>query len=172
MNNRLIEYGRIIIPVLLHLAFFQYVILANGWWFLGFHLLGMLLIPLQRSPLFILLLCGMVGALVDLAAYEGGLFMSSGLIMGLAIPVINRLMAPREGYENSDEPTIASMGLAWFIIRTATLLLIHHLWLFTWEASRWGLVFSAWGKAFTSSLFSTLAFALIVLLTQRQTKGR
>jgi hypothetical protein len=119
-----------------------------------------------------LIISAFIGGVVDFATFEGGLFMSSALSMGLFIPLINRIMAPREGYEITDSPTIASMGIQWFVIRTWLLLVLHHLWMFTWEASRWDLVWVAWGKALVSATLTTALFALVMLLTQPRRKQR
>jgi hypothetical protein len=152
--------------------FFQYAAFAGGWWFIGLHLLGLLLLPLQSSPLLLLLVAAGFGGIVDMATFEGGLFMSSAVLMALATPAINRLLAPREGYEVTDQPTLSSMGVQWFAIRCLLLLTIHHLWMFGLEAGRWDLIPRAIGKALTSSFLSTGAFVLILLLTRRQRSAR
>lgn len=172
MNAPLLTYGRVLLPLLLHVLFFQHATFAAGWWFFGFHLLGLLLIPLQASPLFLLIAGACFGAIVDAATLEGGLFMSSAVWMALAVPAVNRLLAPREGYEITDEPTVASMGVRWFAVRSLLLLFIHHTWMFVLEAGRWDLLGQAFGKVMTSTLFSTTAFLLVLLLTQSQRRKR
>ena len=98
--------------------------------------------------------------------------MSSAVLMGLFIPIVNRLLAPREGYEISDQPTISLMGSRWFLVRTFLLLFIHNTWMFSIEAGRWDLLLLAWGKATASTLLTTVIFALTLLLTQRKTRSR
>ena len=44
-----------------------------------------------------LLVAAGFGGIVDMATLEGGLFMSSAVLMALATPAINRLLAPRKG---------------------------------------------------------------------------
>jgi hypothetical protein len=172
MNNRILPYIQVLVPLLLQVAFFQYATQFQGWWYIGFHLLGLLLIPLQRAAGWVLIISGFIGMVVDLATFEGGLFMSSALFMGLFVPLINRVLAPREGYEITDQPTMASMGMQWFVARTWLLLALHHLWMFTWEASRWDLVWIAWGKALTSATLTTALFVLVMLLIQSRRKQR
>ena len=172
MNNQVLTYARVIIPLGVHVLFFQEAAFAGGWWFIGLHLLGLLLLPLQSSPLLLLLVAAGFGGIVDMATLEGGLFMSSAVLMALATPAINRLLAPREGYEITDEPTVSSMGVQWFSVRCLLLLTIHHLWMFGLEAGRWDLIPRAVGKALTSSIFTTGAFVLILLLTRRQRSAR
>ena len=172
MNTRLAPYLRVILPLILQVVFFQYVSVGVGWWYLGFHLLGILLLPLQRSGLSILLFSAVFGAAIDFTCHGGGLFMSSAVLMGLFIPIVNRLLAPREGYEVSDQPTISLMGSRWFLVRTFLLLFIHNTWMFSIEAGRWDLLLLAWGKATASTLLTTVIFALTLLLTQRKTRSR
>ena len=98
--------------------------------------------------------------------------MSSAVFMGLFIPIVNRLLAPREGYEITDQPTISYMGSRWFIARALLLLFIHNVWMFSIEAGRWDLLLLAWGKATTSAVFTAAVFALTLLLTQRKVRSR
>jgi hypothetical protein len=90
----------------------------------------------------------------------------------LVLPFINRLLAPREGYEVTDKPIIQSMGIQWFSIRTIAALLIHNLWMFSMEAGRWELVLVGWGKAITSSLICWFLFAITLQLVQSKGKRR
>ncbi len=172
MNNQVLTYGRVLVPLVLHVLFFQYAAFAAGWWFVGLHLLGLMLMPLQSSPLLLLVVAAGFGSIVDTATLEGGLFMSSAVLMALATPAVNRLLAPREGYEVTDQPTVSSMGVQWFAIRCLLLLTVHHLWMFGLEAGRWDLIPRAIGKALISSTLSTGAFVLVLLLTRRQRSAR
>lgn len=172
MNTQLLTYGRVLLPLVIHVLFFQYAALANGWWYVGFHLLGLLLLPLQASPLLLLVVAAAFGAAVDVASVEGGLFLSSAVCMALATPAVNRLLAPREGYEVTDQPTLASMGVQWFAVRAFLLLLVHHVWQFGLEAGRWDLLPRAMGKAVISSALTTAVFVLVMMLTQSQRRKR
>ena len=109
----------------------------------------------MEDPLLLLVVAAGFGSIVDTATLEGGLFMSSAVLMALATPAVNRLLAPREGYEVTDQPTVSSMGVQWFAIRCLLLLTVHHLWMFGLEAGRWDLFPRAIGKALTSSTLST-----------------
>jgi len=62
--------------------------------------------------------------------------------------------------------------MQWIVVRTWLLLALHHLWMFTWEASRWDLVLIAWGKALTSATLTTALFVLVMLLVQSRRKQR
>ena len=92
--------------------------------------------------------------------------------MGLSIPAVNRLFAPREGYEVNDIGTLNSLGFQWFTSRTILLLFIHHVWMFSLEAGRWGLMLEGWGKALTSALFGWGLFLAAQWLTQSNKRSR
>lgn len=139
----------------------------GGWISPAFHLYGLLLLPLSWSPLALLLAGGMTGVLLDLATAQAGVWTSSGLLFGALLPVVNRLLSPREGYETDSTPTWKDQGLGWFIARTLLLLIAHDLWRFGLEAGRWGLRWQLAPMALTSALSTGLLILLINrLLTQ------
>ena len=170
MNSALLIPLQLALTCALQILFFQNMAFWDGWGILTFHLLGILLLPLNTRPVLLLLVSGTVGATIDIFAFGGGLFTSSAVAMALVLPFIDRLLAPREGYEVTDEPNIKSMGVQWFSIRTIAALAVHNLWMFSMEAGRWGLVLVGWGKAITSSLICWLLF--VVVLQLAQSKGK
>ena len=167
-----IPYIRLIAAWLLQVFCFQYLVLGNGGYFPAFHLYGLLLLPIALSPLAVLLISALVGFTLDLTTMGGGLYTSSALMMGLSIPAVNRLFSPREGYEVNDIGTLKSFGFQWFTSRTILLLFIHHLWMFSMEAGRWGLMLEGWGKALTSALFGWGLFLAAQWLTQSNKRSR
>lgn len=172
MNPALLIPLQLLLTCALQVLFFQNMALWEGYGILTFHTLGILLLPLNTRPIILMFVSATVGAVVDLFAFGGGLFTSSAVAMGLFLPFINRLLAPREGYEVTDEPSIKSMGIQWFSIRTIAALLIHNLWMFSLEAGRWNLILSGWGKAVTSTLLCWLLFAVVLQLVQAKGKKR
>jgi hypothetical protein len=172
MNPAMLIPLQLLLTVSLQVLFFQNLTLWNGWGILAFHALGILLLPLNTRPVVLLVVSALVGASVDFFAYGGGLFTSSAITMATFLPFINRLLAPREGYEVTDEPTIKSMGIQWFSVRTFAALSIHNLWLFSLEAGRWSLMFTGWGKALTSSFLGLFLFAAVLQLVQAKRKKR
>src|SRR3989338_8399820 len=71
--------------------------------------------------------------LLDALSNTFGLHASSALIFAYFRPVIFKLFAPRDGYENTEESNIYTMGTRWFIYAFGLLLLIHHTWFFLIE---------------------------------------
>ena len=172
MNSALLIPLQLLFTCALQILFFQNMAFWDGYGVLIFHVLGILLLPLNTRPIVLMIVSGTVGATIDLFAYGGGLFTSSAVAMALVLPIINRLLAPREGYEVTDEPNIKSMGMQWFSARTIAALLVHNLWMFSMEAGRWELVPAGWGKAITSSLICWLLFAIVLQLVQAKGKRR
>jgi len=145
---------------------FQGFILRDAVWFTGWvcpavHLIGLLLLPLTWSPLALMLAGGVTGIILDLLTANGGLWTSSGLLFGALLPMVNRLLAPREGYESESQPTATDQGLSWFITRGIMLIAMHELWRFGLEAGRWGLRWQTFPMALTSAASTTMIFVLI-----------
>lgn len=144
----------------------------HGWFCPAFHLMGLLLLPLTLSPVAILLISGITGALLDLLTAGGGLWTSSALLFGALLPVVNRLLAPREGYEGDSRPTMTEQGPGWFIARTLILITLHDLWRFGLEAGRWGLRWQTMPMAITSALATSLLILLIHRLFNAKPRTR
>lgn len=147
----------------------QGLVLRDAVWFDGWvcpslHLMGLLLLPLTLSPLFLLIIGGATGLLLDLMTAGGGLWTSSGLVFGVSLGLVNHLLAPREGYEIGSSPVVEDQGLGWFIIRALMLLVVHDLWRFGLEAGRWGIRWQTMPMAITSALASATIIVLIHLL--------
>lgn len=172
MNPAMLIPLQLILTALLQVLFFQNLVLWSGWGIPLFHLLGLLLLPLNTRPIVLMMVSMLVGVGVDLFAYGGGIFASSAVTMAVCLPFINRLLAPREGYEVTDEPTIKSLGIQWFSVRTFAALLIHNLWMFSFEAGRWDLLLVGWGKAASSSALGLFVFVVTLLLVQAKGKKR
>jgi hypothetical protein len=172
MIGSLAPYLTLSIAWVLQVVCFQYLVLGNGWFLPTFHLYGLLLLPLTWSPLAILLICGLTGALLDMATLGGGVFTSSALLLGLCIPGVNRLLVPREGYEAMEQGSLQLHGFQWFSTRALLLVVAHNLWMFTVEAGRWGLMLEGWGKAITSALFTWALFLMASYITQSKRRQR
>jgi hypothetical protein len=172
MIQNFVPYIAVFLTGLIQVLFFQYWEWGQGWLTPNFHLLGMLLLPLLASPTLIMLVCALSGLIIDYLAMGGGIFTSSSLIVGLVLPGFNRLLAPREGYEPTDAPTVTSLGVRWFVSRTFMVVLSHNVWLFAMEASRWSLLGIGWAKSLTSTLFSTVLFVAALQLVQSRKSKR
>ena len=172
MIGSLTPYLTLLVAWILQVFCFQYLVLGNGWLLPTFHLYGLILLPLTLSPLALLLICGLTGALLDFTTMGGGVFTSSALLLGGCIPAVNRILIPREGYETMEQGTLQSHGFQWFSSRALLLLLAHNLWMFSLEAGRWGLMVEGWGKALTSAFFTWGLFLMASYISQSKRRKR
>jgi len=172
MISSIAPYLTLIFAWILQVLCFQYLVLGNGWFLPTFHLYGLVLLPLTWSPLSVLLICGLTGALLDATTLGSGVFTSSALFLGFCIPGVNRLLMPREGYEALGQGTLQTHGFQWFSTRSLLLLSAHNLWMFSLEAGRWGLLLEGCGKALTSALLTWGLFLTASYVTQSKRRKR
>lgn len=147
----------------------QGMVLRDAVWFDGWvcpsiHLLGLLLLPLSLSSTALMLIGGVTGLALDMMTAGGGLWTSSGLVLGALVGPVNRLLSPREGYEIDSRPAAQDQGWGWFVIRTLLLVLAHDLWRFGLEAGRWGIRWQTMPMAITSALATSTLIVLIHML--------
>jgi rod shape-determining protein MreD len=103
-----------------------------------------------------------LGFCVDVFYGTMGMHMAACTFMGWARPSILRFMAPRDGYEFGQQPTIQDMGKLWFLSYAAIMIIIHHLFIFYLEIFS----FSEVGWTLLRVLFSSAATLLLVVVTQ------
>jgi rod shape-determining protein MreD len=151
---------RIIGLVLLQALVIDHMDLANGWVAPYLYVLGILLLPFDTPPWASLLAGFGSGYLMDLFSSTPGLHAGACTVMGFARPYVLRLVAPRDGYEFGRRPTLAHMGMAWFLTYAGLLVAIHHLWLFYAEVYRFSGFFSTLLRALLS-VAATLCFCLL-----------
>lgn len=95
--------------------------------------LFILLLPFEMATVPLLLIAFALGLSIDVLSNTFGLHASSALVFAYFRPVIFKLFAPRDGYENTEESNIYTMGTRWFIYSFGLLLFIHHTWFFLIE---------------------------------------
>jgi len=98
--------------------------------------LFIMLLPIDLGIFFVMILALALGAAIDSISDTYGLHTSSLLIVAYFRPIIFKMFAPRDGYENFREGNIYELGTRWFIYVYGLLLLIHHFWFFTLEIFR------------------------------------
>lgn len=98
--------------------------------------LFIMLLPIDLGIFFVMILAFALGAAIDSISDTYGLHTSSLLIVAYFRPIIFKMFAPRDGYENFREGNIYELGTRWFIYVYGLLLLIHHFWFFTLEIFR------------------------------------
>lgn len=155
---------RLVLMIVLQALILRDVTPLGQWTQPEWALWALLLIPPQASP-FIKLIAGFgMGLGLDLAMGTYGQHMVAGTILGGLLPSLHRLMAPREGYEVSDRPTLKDMGSSWLLGFTLLSALIYHLALMVVTEWYWHLFPKALFPAITSAAFTTLCCLMTHLM--------
>lgn len=100
------------------------------------YIFGILMLPLSMPSWGIMLSAFAVGVGMDYLSGPMGLHASSCLFIGLVLPWMRRILAPREGYDSTQKPTVQKMGLPWYLTYAGALTLAHHAWFFIVEVFR------------------------------------
>lgn len=132
MNEILKHIYRFVILVVMQTLIFNQLEVGFGIQFMVYPLF-IILLPFETGIVYLLLIAFAMGMAIDSISNTFGLHTSSLLVVAYLRPVIFKMFAPREGYDNLKEGNIYEMGGRWFIYVFGSILLIHHLWFFTLE---------------------------------------
>lgn len=130
----LINIVRILFLILLQSVVVSRMLLVDGLILPWIYIFGILMLPFATPRWLVLLISFTVGLIMDYFSGPLGLHTTACVTLGFAQPLVQRFLAPREGYETTQRPTLQRMGLAWYITYAGVLTLIHHGWLFFMEA--------------------------------------
>ena len=126
------------------------------------YIFGILMLPFETPKWAVLLISFSVGYIMDLFSGPMGMHMTACVILGWLQPLVQSLLAPREGYDIVQKPTIQKMGLQWYLTYAGILTFIHHFVLFFAETLRLTPFFYQIGHIF----FSALATLLLLTIGQ------
>jgi hypothetical protein len=126
--------------------------------------LFILSLPVNMPRWLELLLAFSMGLLIDLFSNTGGMHAFSLVLLAFARPVVLIFMAPKEGYDPGEIPSLYRQGLAWFAVYATLALFIHHLSFYVLEV--FSLSYSSYilGRTLASVLFSFLLMLLIEVI--------
>ena len=150
---------RVLFLVLLQALVVSRVQLFDGLIFPWVYIFAILMFPFETPKWFVMLVGFMVGLLMDYFSGPIGLHTSACVFLGFLQPIVQKILAPREGYDLTQRPTVQRMGLAWYVTYAGVLTLAHHSWFFVMEVFR----FSDFLYQVLHILLST--FATLVLMT-------
>lgn len=168
MINSIIRYGVIIVILVL-----LQVLVLNYVQFSGFvnpyvYIMIVLLLPYTIPAWLLLIISFLSGLTIDLFSGTPGMHASATLLAGYSRPYILKIIAPRDGYESGSDLSMASYGARWFLVYTATIVVIHHTALFYLEVFRFTDFFRTLLRVILSSAFTTG----FILLIEYYRKGR
>ncbi len=136
LQTLLINTVRLLFLILLQSLVVSRMSSLNGLILPWVYIFGILMLPFSTPRWLLLCISFVVGLLMDYFTGPLGLHTSACVVLGFAQPIVQRLLAPREGYDASQRPTLQRMGFAWYTTYAGVLTLIHHTWLFFLEVYR------------------------------------
>ncbi|MFM7726367.1 MAG: hypothetical protein ACKO7B_06680 [Flavobacteriales bacterium] len=153
---------RILFLVLLQALVVSRVQLFDGLIFPLVYIFGILMLPFETPRWIVLVAAFFVGLLMDYFSGPIGLHTSACVFLGFMQTVVQKVLAPREGYDITQRPTVQRMGLAWYVTYAGVLTLAHHSWFFIMEVFR----FSDFLYQLLHILLSTLATLVLMTIGQ------
>lgn len=168
MINSILRY----ILVFIILIFIQ-VLVLNNIQFSGYvnpyiYIMMILLLPVEISPLILLVVSFLTGLTVDFFTGSTGMHAGATVFAGFVRPYILRIMSPRDGYEPGARPSMAVYGFRWFFIYSLIIVSVHHLVLFYLEVFR----FDDFFRTLLRVILSTVFTLSIILLAEFYRKGK
>jgi hypothetical protein len=153
----------------------QGLVLNNVFIFGGYgtplvYIVFVLVLPVDIPKWLLYLTSFVLGLAIDSFTNTGGMHASACVALAFSRIELIRLLTPRDGYETGSSPSIANLGLSWWIIYSGILIFIHHFWLFAIEIFR----ISAFSQILFRMIASSIFTFAILLVTQylRSRKSR
>ena len=160
---------RVLVLVLAQVLLFKGLVLYDQA-FCFAYILIFLLIPTDTNPLLQLILGFVIGISVDAFYHTLGVHAAASVLLCYARYYWSQFMTPNGGYDAGPKINVRTQGLEWFLTYSYPLILLHSLLLFFIEAGGFGLFWLTLGKAFYSSLFTTLIVIIIQYLFYKKMK--
>jgi len=152
--------GRFLLLVFLQGLILNDINLLQGMAIPYLYILFILMLPME-TPRWLELILGLVlGLSIDMFTNTIGIHASASVFLAFLRPVYLKAIAPRDGYEFGQQPTISDQGLSWFLKFAPVLILAHHFWLFYVEVYSFKGFFTTLLRVILSSAFT---FILVVL---------
>ncbi len=161
MINSVLRFSLIFILLIL-----VQVLLFNNIQFSGYvnpyvYIMFILLLPVEIPSWLLLLLSFMTGFVMDIFSGTPGMHTAATVLAGFSRPYVLRVIAPRDGYDATSDPSMITYGFKWFFSYTLLIVLIHHFALFYLEVFRFTDFFRTMLRFLLSSVFS-ITFILLI----------
>ncbi len=125
--------------------------------------LFILLLPLRTPKTLVIFLAFVIGISVDFLYDTLGVHASAAVFTGFARSLVLRMLEPRGAYNMSYSPTIAKVGLGWFVQYVSILMFVHIFFYFSVEAFTFVYIVDILIKTFVS-FFASMVFIMIFQL--------
>jgi hypothetical protein len=126
--------------------------------------LFILLLPVDISKSWLLILGFLMGLAVDMFYDSPGLHASASVLLAFIRPIVLHQLEPRGGYKVNSVPTRNEFGDNWFYRYASILLGVHLLAYFMLEAFQLSMIGSVLIKTITSLVASLLIVGLYMLI--------
>ena len=161
MINSILRYCLIFILFVL-----AQILLFNNIQFSGYvnpyvYVMFILLLPAEAPAALTLFLSFGIGIIIDFYSGSAGMHAFASTFAGFVRPFVLRSIAPRDGYDQGAQPSMANYGFRWFLLYAAIIVFVHHTALFFIETFRVIDFFRTLLRIILSSVFS-LTFIMII----------
>ncbi|MBL4709351.1 MAG: rod shape-determining protein MreD [Flavobacteriales bacterium] len=126
------------------------------------YILFVLWLPIDLNKFMVLGISFLLGLSVDVFSDTLGMHTSAMVFLAFIRPYVLRFLAPRDGYEGSQIPSIGNLGFTWFLTYATICTFLHHFFLFFVEVFRFTEFFDTIWRILASSFFSII----LILMTQ------
>ena len=124
------------------------------------YVLAILLLPFN-TPRWLLLVSAFVyGFFLDMFGGTPGLNMASALMIAFIRPLLLEKITFGREYDETDSPSIRTLGLDWFLAYASVMIVIHHATFFLLETFRFTELLTTFLRIFYSSVVTILMVVL------------
>lgn len=136
------------------------------------YIFAILMLPIETPRILTLVISLLVGIVADMFTGTPGMHASACLVLGFIQPHYQQMIAPREGYEFGQQPTVQSLGLSWYLSYAAVLVIIHHFVLFYLEVFRFADFFTTLSRVLLSSIGTVILLVIgqYLIFSQKSTQ--
>ena len=161
MINSILRYAGIFILLIL-----LQVLLFNNIMFSGYinpyvYIMIILVLPIEIPSWLLLIVSFLTGLSIDIFSGTIGMHTAATVLTGFTRPYVLRVIAPRDGYESGDGPSMELYGVRWFLIYSLIIVLIHHMSLFYLEVFSFTDFFRTMLRVILSSGFTVIFILLL-----------
>lgn len=132
------------------------------------YILFILTLPFETPRWLILVLGFFIGIIIDIFSNSLGIHAAAATLIAFSTPIVWRILAPHDGYEIGNNPSISSLGAKWFIQYVIILTFIHHTVFFFIEAFSMKFFFSTIWTSLLNTIFTVILMILSQLLVTKR----
>ena len=135
------------------------------------YLIGILNFPTSIPQIPLLLISFVLGLFIDVFYDTLGIHALAATFMAFLRPFWLKIISPSGGYDDNTDPSIAEMGVGWYVSYTWPLIFSFCLLFFITDQLGTGRFLTALNKSFFSSTFTVLLAIIVQLLFFKRRRG-